>query len=50
MNLGKLGRGGTFDTFWYETKYFGKTGSVTSISGRDLDVGGGVRVGERGEG
>ena len=40
VNLGKLGVGWIFDTFWYGTEYFEESGPEMEISGRDLDFGG----------
>ena len=42
VNLGKLGVGGIFGTFWYGTKYFEESAPKMETSGRDLDFGGNV--------
>ena len=39
VNLGKLGVGGSFGTFWYGTEDFGETGPEIEIPGRDLAFG-----------
>ena len=49
VNRGKLGWDGSFGTFWDGMEDFEESGPENEIPERDLDFGGGGRVGRKGE-